>query len=153
MKTELELIHEAAMKATRTSDEPIKRGTARELMTQRAKERASTKVRVNARFDADIVAKYKEIAGDEGSYQSLMNQALREWLDRKELRNVIREELERERMMKALTTATATATATTIAGRVVRYRKVAAKELPQAEPNEQLAAFLTTPTSRFSNDG
>lgn len=61
--------------------------------------RAATKKRaISVRLDEDIIEGLRELAG-EGSYQRLMNQALREWLAGQDVeevvRRVVREELQR----------------------------------------------------------
>ena len=91
---ELRDIYDAAMQATHDPKAPVVRGRTREAMLERARLQAATKTRISARFDADLVARYKQLAQG-GSYQSLMNQALREWLERQELRQVVREEVQR----------------------------------------------------------
>ena len=96
---ELHEIYEAAMAYRPDPDREIVRGRAREVMRERARQKAGPKRQVTARFDEEIVEAYKELAG-EGSYQRLMNQALGEWLRGREIeevvRRVVREELERK---------------------------------------------------------
>ena len=92
LENEMREMHEAGMASRPDPDRRAFQGSAREYIEQR-RLRSGSKSRVSARFDADLVHRYKEMAGESGSYQALMNQALREWLERKELRELIREEL------------------------------------------------------------
>ena len=101
VEEEMRALHEAAMASRPDPSKSYERGTAREHMARRRAERmASNKTRVTARFDADVVERFKELAG-EGSYQALMNRALRQWLDVKDIRQMLREEL-REQLREAL---------------------------------------------------
>lgn len=57
----------------------------------------AAKERVTIRLDSDVVESFKELTGDaQGKgYQSLMNQALREWLTARGLPEMLREEVRR----------------------------------------------------------
>lgn len=100
IKQELQELHKAAMEATHHPEQPAQRGKARQRMLERTQQQAAKKLRISARFDADIISRFKDLAQG-GSYQSLMNLALRDWLDRQELRQVVREEV-REEVQRAL---------------------------------------------------
>lgn len=92
IEEELREIHDAVM--SHEPEQVTRRGNARQWSM--ARQKAVNKQQITARFDADLIAQYKELAG-EGSYQRLMNQALREWLEERHteemVRKVIREEL------------------------------------------------------------
>lgn len=61
---------------------------------ERMRQVASRKQQVTIRLDADIVASFKQLAGEDGSYQSLINRALLEWLDAKSVRGLLEEAIE-----------------------------------------------------------
>lgn len=54
---------------------------------------ASAKQRITIRVDEDILVEFKELAGDDGNYQTLINHALRQWLEARGLKEMLREEL------------------------------------------------------------
>ena len=51
---------------------------------------AAKKQSITIRFDADIIERFKALAGEDGSYQRLLNQAAREWLDGHEMEDTLR---------------------------------------------------------------
>ena len=97
---ELREIYEAAMAYRPDPDRAIVRGKASEILAERAKKKAASKRQVTARFDQEVVEEFKRLAG-EGSYQRLMNQALREWLQSRQMEEVIRKVM-REELEQAL---------------------------------------------------
>lgn len=102
--TELRLTHEAAMASRPKPGKEYERGRVWEhIERRRANQMARPKVRVTARFDEDLVEEFKELAGD-GSYQALMNHALRQWLEARSVTQMVREELrlELDELKKAL---------------------------------------------------
>ena len=94
VQDELQEIFEAVQAHEPDPKRIRRRGNAREWA--KVQQKAANKQQITARFDADVIEQYKELAGA-GSYQRLMNQALREWLGAKRteemVRRVIREEL------------------------------------------------------------
>lgn len=58
----------------------------------RAKRAVLAKQRITIRLDEDTVEGFKELAGEQG-YQSLINRALREWLEARSIRELVRHEL------------------------------------------------------------
>jgi len=101
---ELRLAHEAAMASCPESDKTHERGTVWDhIERRRAGQVASPKARVTARFDSDVVEQFKELAKD-GSYQALMNHALRQWLEAQSVTQMVREEIrsELDELKKAL---------------------------------------------------
>lgn len=92
VKRELQDIYEAVHNHDPDPTQVKRRGNAQQWA--KSQQKASNKQQITARFDADVIEQYKTLAG-EGSYQRLMNQALREWLERQELRQVVREEMQR----------------------------------------------------------
>lgn len=54
---------------------------------------AAQKHRITMRVDEDVLDAFKALAGDEGSYQTLINIALRQWLDAQGVRELLKEEL------------------------------------------------------------
>ena len=75
-----------------TADEHTKRGPEH----LRAKMKAASKKLISIRMDEDIIDRLKELAGDDGSYQRLLNQAVREWLDGRRMEDVLRQALREE---------------------------------------------------------
>lgn len=66
-----------------------------EAFRERMREAAERKQQVTIRLDADLVASFKELAGEEGSYQTLINRALHEWLDARSVRGLVEEAVEK----------------------------------------------------------
>ena len=60
----------------------------------REKRREVARHKITIRIDADIIEQFKHMAPEGQSYQSLMNQALREWLMAQGVTELIREELQ-----------------------------------------------------------
>ena len=69
--------------------EQIQRGTA-----GREERREVAKHKITIRIDADIIEQFKHMVPDGQGYQSLMNQALREWLMAQGVTELVREELQ-----------------------------------------------------------
>lgn len=65
-----------------------------EAIRKKMRQAAERKKQVTIRLDADIVAAFKQLAGPEGSYQTLINRALHEWLDAKSVRGLVEDALE-----------------------------------------------------------
>lgn len=59
----------------------------------RHKRRDMAKSKITIRVDADILEQFKQLVPDGQGYQSLMNQALREWLVAQGIKDLVREEL------------------------------------------------------------
>lgn len=85
-RRELEALEQAAREAS-LDDLETERGY--EAFRERMREAAERKQQVTIRLDADIVATFKELAGEDGSYQTLINRALREWLDARSVRGLL----------------------------------------------------------------
>lgn len=68
-------------------------GRGPEVVREQLEEAARRKKQVTIRLDADIVARFKELAGPNGSYQTLINRALHEWLEARSVRNLLRDEI------------------------------------------------------------
>jgi uncharacterized protein (DUF4415 family) len=67
----------------------VSRGTrAREMR------RAGVKERITIRIDQDVLERFKELTPQGQGYQSLINEALRDWLSARGVKELIREELE-----------------------------------------------------------
>jgi uncharacterized protein (DUF4415 family) len=60
---------------------------------ERLRQAAESKQQVTIRLDVDIVAAFKDLAGPDGSYQTLINRALREWLDAGSVRGLVEDTL------------------------------------------------------------
>ena len=63
-------------------------------MRQRLTQAAQRKKQLTMRLDRDIVARFKELAGPDGSYQTLMNRALHEWLEAQSVGRLLERPLE-----------------------------------------------------------
>ena len=100
---ELRLAHEAAMASGPESDAHERGSVWEHIERRRAHQVAAPKSRVTARFDSDVVEQFKELAQD-GSYQALMNHALRQWLEARSVSQMVRKELrsELDELKKAL---------------------------------------------------
>lgn len=76
--------------------EAVRRGTA----ARRAR-REATKQKITIRIDDDLLEQFKAMVPDGRGYQSVINQALREWLVAKGVKELVRQELA-EVVQKAL---------------------------------------------------
>jgi uncharacterized protein (DUF4415 family) len=95
--------------ARHASPEP---GTIRRGVQDRADRRARAKERITIRIDQDILERFKELAPQGMGYQSLINDALRDWLNAQSVKELIREELE-EMAAKVLSVVQTARTTTT----------------------------------------
>ncbi|MFB3040248.1 MAG: BrnA antitoxin family protein, partial [Candidatus Poribacteria bacterium] len=59
----------------------------------RQQRRELAKTRITIRIDEDTVKKFKQMVPDGRGYQSLINQALREWLVAQGVKELLQEEL------------------------------------------------------------
>jgi uncharacterized protein (DUF4415 family) len=59
----------------------------------RQKRREVAKTRITIRIDAELIEQFKEMAPEGRGYQSLINQALREWLTAQGVKALLQEEL------------------------------------------------------------
>ncbi len=86
-------LEELETKARRVPDDvgDIERGPG--TFRERMRQAAERKQQVTIRLDADIVAAFKHLAGSDGSYQTLINRALREWLDAGSVRGLLEDTL------------------------------------------------------------
>jgi len=90
-KRELEELEQAA-RETSLDDLETERGY--EAFRERMREAAERKTQVTIRLDADTVAAFKKLAGPDGSYQTLINRALHEWLEARSVRGLVAEAVE-----------------------------------------------------------
>ncbi len=80
-------------------------GRGPEALRQRLQKAAQRKQQLTIRLDADIVERFKHLAGPEGSYQSLINRALHEWLEAQSVGGLLRPEIEElQDLVRALKT-------------------------------------------------
>ena len=54
---------------------------------------AQQKQRITIRVDGDVLDEFKELAGDDGNYQTLINIALRQWLEAQGLKELLKKDL------------------------------------------------------------
>lgn len=66
-----------------------KQSGAKEREERRAE---STKTKITIRLDSELIEEFKKMAGEHG-YQSLINRALREWLIKQDVTELLRAEL------------------------------------------------------------
>lgn len=59
----------------------------------RQKRREAAKTRITIRIDEDVIEQFKHMAPEARGYQSLINQALREWLAAQGVKELLRKEL------------------------------------------------------------
>ena len=69
-------------------------GRGPEVLRMHLKEAAQRKKQLTIRLDVDIVERFRELAGPDGSYQTLMNRALHEWLEAQSVGMLLRSEIE-----------------------------------------------------------
>ena len=69
-------------------------GRGPEVVRNHLRKAARRKKQLTIRLDADIVDRFKTLAGPDGSYQSLINRALHEWLEAQSVRGLLRTELD-----------------------------------------------------------
>lgn len=55
--------------------------------------RTIMKKKLSIRLDTDVVERFKELSGEGSGYQSLINKALREWLDAQSVHELLKEKL------------------------------------------------------------
>ena len=71
---------------------PITETSREKLAERRAQMQAANKTQISMRLDQDLIAAYKDLAQG-GSYQVLMRQALRDWLEARGVSAMVKEEL------------------------------------------------------------
>jgi uncharacterized protein (DUF4415 family) len=77
-----------------SKDNPPVTAQLRNSVDARAQRRRAAKTRITIRIDEDTVQQFRELAADEGgSYQTLINVALREWLTAQDVTALLRSEL------------------------------------------------------------
>ena len=69
-------------------------GRGPEVLRDQLRQAARRKKQLTIRLDADIVDRFKALAGPEGSYQTLINRALHEWLEARSVGGLLRSEIE-----------------------------------------------------------
>jgi uncharacterized protein (DUF4415 family) len=69
-------------------------GRGPEVLREQLRKAAQRKQQVTIRLDADIVERFKQLAGEDGSYQSLINRALHDWLEAQSVGGLLRGEIE-----------------------------------------------------------
>ncbi len=80
--------------ARKVPDERTSIGRGPEVVRDQLEKAARRKQQVTIRLDADIVERFKNLAGPDGSYQSLINRALHEWLEAQSVGGLLRTEIE-----------------------------------------------------------
>jgi uncharacterized protein (DUF4415 family) len=91
---ELEAVEQEA-RARQPDPANLVRGEeAHRLRRERLLRAAAAKQQVTIRLDADVIDRFKALAGADGSYQSIINRALIQWLDAQEVRGLLREEID-----------------------------------------------------------
>lgn len=62
----------------------------REHLREKQRAAAAKKKPITIRMDEDLLERFKALAGEDGSYQRLINQAAREWLDGHDMEATLR---------------------------------------------------------------
>ena len=62
---------------------------------EEARKMAKKKKMISVRIDEDVLDTLKSLAGEDGSYQSLLNRALIEWCEAQHTAGLLQEQLER----------------------------------------------------------
>ena len=86
--TNKEFDYQAYMKENAPNPAKIRRG----LDALRAKKEA-VKTKLTIRIDEDVIQQFRDLTPEGRGYQSLINQALREWLAAQDVKELIRQEL------------------------------------------------------------
>lgn len=94
MPTKKDELHDDPISPTSDKSQ-WKRGSVLETSRERVAKLAATKEQVSMRLDRDLLDAYRELAQG-GSYQQLIQHALRQWLEAQNLTAMVREELRNE---------------------------------------------------------
>lgn len=84
-----EFDYQAYVKKNSPASEQIRRGP--EARQQRFE---AARTRFTIRIDEDILEQFKQLAQQEQGYEQLINQALREWLSARDVKELVRGELQ-----------------------------------------------------------
>jgi len=87
---DVEAVERIEREFSRSPEELRTLGRGPEALRRRLAQAAGPKVQLTIRLDADVVERFRELAGEDGNYQTLINQALREWLTAGSVRDLIR---------------------------------------------------------------
>lgn len=86
--TNNEFDYQAYMKKNAPNKAKIRRG-----LDALKEKRATAKTKITMRLDEEVVAQFKKMVPEGRGYQSLINQALQEWLAAQGVKELVREEL------------------------------------------------------------
>jgi uncharacterized protein (DUF4415 family) len=81
--------YQAWMRETPPDPTKIHRGTA-----ERERRFAAAMLRRAVRIDEDLLQEFRQLAAEGQSYEQLINQALREWLSAKGMKELVRAEIQ-----------------------------------------------------------
>lgn len=90
---ELEAVEQEA-RARQPDPANLVRGEEAHRLRRERLLRAAAKQQVTIRLDADVIDRFKALAGADGSYQSIINRALIQWLDAQDLRSLLHGEID-----------------------------------------------------------
>ncbi len=68
------------------------KSTLQSSQQARQQRRSMAKQRITIRLDQDVLEEFKHMANEEG-YQTLINQALRQWLEAQSVKELLRQDL------------------------------------------------------------
>lgn len=91
-KDEIELLKEEVLQQKPQSSKRTK-GPEERLNRMREKAKSTGKTMISIRLDDDLLSNFKELAQGKG-YQSLINQALKEWWLAKGIKELVAQELQ-----------------------------------------------------------
>lgn len=87
-KNNSEFDYEASLKENPPNPAKLRRGI--EALHEK---REAAKTKITIRLDEEVIQQFKDMAPEGRGYQSLINQALREWLAAQDVKELVREEL------------------------------------------------------------
>lgn len=90
---ELDELDELEERARQVPEHRESLGRGPEVLREHLEQAAQRKKQLTMRVDRDIVARFKELAGPDGSYQTLMNRALHEWLEARSVSGLLEAEI------------------------------------------------------------
>jgi uncharacterized protein (DUF4415 family) len=82
--------YQTYMRETPPDPAKIRRGTA-----DRQRRFDAAMLRRSVRIDDDILRQFHQLAAEGQSHEQLINQALREWLDARDMKELVRAEIQR----------------------------------------------------------
>lgn len=89
-----ENLDELEKEARKVPEQRASVGRGPDVLRDQLQKAARRKKQVTIRLDADIVDRFKNLAGPDGSYQTLINRALHEWLEAQSVGGLLRDKID-----------------------------------------------------------